>query len=86
VYAAISNASLTAALAQPVPGLGPLPDQVDGIGRILAADPGSAVARYLRTAVHDASHQVFLALLGTAVLGIACVLIAPRRFPVVEDR
>ncbi|MEV0841609.1 MFS transporter [Actinocatenispora sera] len=86
VYAAISNASLTAALAQPVPGLGPLPDQVDGIGRILAADPGSAVARYLRTAVHDASHQVFLALLGTAVLGVACVLIAPRRFPVVEDR
>lgn len=86
VYAAISNASLSAALTRPVADLGARPEQVDGIGPALTADPESAVAHYLRTAVHAASHQVFLALLGTAVLGVACVLIAPRRFPIVDDR
>jgi len=86
VYAAIVNASLVDALRSPVTDIGPVPHRVDDIGRVIARHPDSGVAAFLRGAVHDATHLVFLALLGTAVVGVACVLIAPRRFPVVDDR
>ncbi|HEX8860802.1 MAG TPA: hypothetical protein VGC06_17255, partial [Actinomycetes bacterium] len=41
---------------------------------------GEAVAAYVRAGLDLASHRVFHALAVVAVIGVAAVLVAPRRF------
>ncbi|MFC4591669.1 MDR family MFS transporter [Sphaerisporangium corydalis] len=83
VLGAISNATLADRFAHPPASLaGRLPNSVDATSQVLgehAAGAGTAVSAFVRRALYDASHHVFLALVVVAVLGVASILLMPRR-------
>ncbi|TDE96168.1 MFS transporter [Occultella glacieicola] len=88
VFGALTNAVLLDRLATAPAGLAEdLPTDVDGVSAYLAeAHPRPEVAEFLRLAVHDATHAVFLGLLVAAVLTVlALVFVVPRRFPTVAE-
>ena len=88
VFGAIANATLTRSFASPPAGLqGDLPQTADDAAVVLdhasgrGSDAGGALAEFVREALADASHQVFLGVLIGAVLTVGAVLLVPRRTP-----
>ncbi|WP_248963007.1 MFS transporter [Sphaerisporangium perillae] len=83
VLGAISNATLSDRFAHPPAALaGKLPNSVDATSLVLGAQgpaAQSAMASFVRRALYDASHHVFLALLVVAVLSVGAFLLMPRR-------
>jgi EmrB/QacA subfamily drug resistance transporter len=83
VFGAIANATLAGRFAHPPAALaGRLPKSVDATSLVLSGHGQarhSAVAAFVRSALYDAAHHVFLALVVVAVLGIAALLLMPRR-------
>jgi EmrB/QacA subfamily drug resistance transporter len=85
---AIANATLSHSFAHPPPELaGTLPASVDATRLVLGGvDEPSAVSAFIRTALFDATHNVFIALVVVAVLGACALLIMPRKVvPLVFD-
>jgi MFS family permease len=80
VFGAIANATLASRLANPPGGLA-VPQGVDATSIILgthtATDP--AVATFVRGALFDATHLVFVAMIGIAVLSVGALLLVPRK-------
>lgn len=80
VYGAVSNATISARLADAPGSAGELPDDVNGVSEALG-NPGAP--EYLRHVLYDGMHNVFLTMLVIAVLVVAVLLVVtPRRFPV----
>jgi EmrB/QacA subfamily drug resistance transporter len=86
VFAAVVNGTLTARLRDAPSALaGQLPRSVDGIAPAVAGGHApEAVVRYLRSAIDAAVHHLYVALVLVAVLAVAALFVAPRRFPVLE--
>jgi Na+/melibiose symporter-like transporter len=86
VFGAIVNSTLKHRLAAAPPSLsGSLPRTVDGIEPAVEGHrlPGDALD-YLRHALDGATHHLYVGLVAVAVLAALVLLIAPRRFPVLE--
>jgi EmrB/QacA subfamily drug resistance transporter len=83
VFGAIANATLAARFASPPAELaGRMPGNADTSSLLVGGHTGStepAVAEYVRNSLYDATHHVFLALVVVAVLGVAALLLMPRR-------
>ncbi|GII54476.1 MFS transporter [Planotetraspora thailandica] len=82
VLGAISNATLANRFSHPTPAVaGRLPDSVDATSLVLGghASDVSPVAAFVRGALYDAAHHIFIALVIVAVLGVAALLLMPRR-------
>jgi EmrB/QacA subfamily drug resistance transporter len=81
VFGAVANATLTHRLQNPPAALaGRLPATVDDAGELLVhPDWPAAEVEFVRSALFDASHHVFLGLLAAALLAVAAVLLMPRR-------
>jgi hypothetical protein len=82
VFGAVANATLANRLARPPTGLpGPLPSPDLAGDTVLdhAATTDPATLAFLRSALFDASHHVFLGMLVLAVLSVGAVLLVPRR-------
>jgi MFS family permease len=89
VLGAVANATLANRFAHPPADLvGKLPASVDTTRLVLggsSAEP-SAVAAFIRGALFDATHNVFLVLLAVAVAGWLVLSIMPRKVvPLVFD-
>jgi hypothetical protein len=79
IFGAIANATLAARFADPPAEVaGQLPDDPTGDSLILDAGPGPA-GDFIRGALFDASHHVFLGLIALAAVGLVAVLLLPRR-------
>ncbi|MDH2426614.1 MDR family MFS transporter [Sphaerisporangium sp. TRM90804] len=82
VLGAISNATLADRFAHPPAQLaGQLPTTLDATSLVLGAQGAAAhtpAATYIRGALYEATHHVFLALLVVAVLSVAAMLLMPR--------
>jgi MFS family permease len=83
VFGAIANATLADRFAHPPANVaGSLPPSVDATSLVLGghvAGQQSATAAFVRDALYDATHHVFVALIAVAVLGIVGLLLMPRR-------
>jgi EmrB/QacA subfamily drug resistance transporter len=83
VFGAIANATLAARFAHPpasVPAR--LPHSADAASLVLdrsTATTQPAVAEYVRRSLYLAAHHVFLGLVVLALLGVAALLLMPRR-------
>jgi MFS family permease len=86
VFGAIVNSTLKHRLAAAPPSLsGSLPRTVDGIEPAVEGHRLSGGALdYLRHALDAATHHLYVGLVAVAVLAALVLLIAPRRFPVLE--
>ncbi|RCG30403.1 MFS transporter [Sphaerisporangium album] len=82
VLGAISNSTLDGRLAHPPAALaGQMPRSLDATALVLGSQGSgaqSAAATYIRQALYDASHHVFLAVTVVAVLGLGALLLMPR--------
>ncbi|MFC6080336.1 MDR family MFS transporter [Sphaerisporangium aureirubrum] len=80
---AISNATLSDRFAHPPAALtGKLPTTLDATSLVLGAQgpaAHTATAAYIRRALSDATHHVFLSLLVVAALAVVALLLMPRR-------
>jgi hypothetical protein len=80
VFGAIANATLADRLAHPPAAIADtVPSGIDATSSLLSGETSGPVQAFLRGALFDASHHVFLALVAVAVLGFAAVLLMPRR-------
>ncbi|MGW5744979.1 MDR family MFS transporter [Amycolatopsis sp. NPDC003861] len=80
VFGAIANATLASRFASPPPGVGPLPPSVDATSLVLGGhEADSPAAVFVRGALADATHYVFLGLLAVAVLSVGALLLMPRK-------
>ena len=89
VLGAIANSTLSHRFASPPAAIaGRLPRDVDATSLVLggAHASGSAVATFVRTALYDATHHVFVGLVVVAVALVVAVVLMPRRTePLVFD-
>ncbi|GAA1270431.1 MDR family MFS transporter [Sphaerisporangium rubeum] len=80
---AIANATLTDRFTHPPAALaGKLPASLDATGLVLGAQGSAATsptATYIRKALTEATHHVFLTLLVIAVLAVLALFLMPRR-------
>ncbi len=81
VLGAIANATLANRFAHPPPDLaGKLPASVDTTRLVLGGTPEpSAVSAFVRAALFDATHNVFIALVCVSLLGVVAVALLPRK-------
>ncbi|MEV7096790.1 MDR family MFS transporter [Amycolatopsis sp. NPDC051045] len=80
VFGAIANATLASRFANPPAGVGPLPPSVDATSLVLGGHADdSPAAVYVRGALAEATHYVFLGLLAVAVLSVGALLLMPRK-------
>jgi EmrB/QacA subfamily drug resistance transporter len=83
VFGAIANATLAGRFTRPPADIaGGLPRNVDATSLVLGGHTRSeqpAVAEYIRSSLYAATHHVFLALIVLGVLGVAALLLMPRR-------
>jgi EmrB/QacA subfamily drug resistance transporter len=83
VFGAVANSTLSSRFAHPPAALaGRLPKSVDATSLVLAGHgPArrSPAAVFVRSALYDAAHHVFLGLIVVAVLGVGALLLMPRR-------
>jgi EmrB/QacA subfamily drug resistance transporter len=88
VFGAVVNSTLQNRLdTAPAAVAGSLPRTVDGVEpAILAGDLPGPGLDYLRAAMAAATEHLYVGLAAVAVLAFAVLLIAPRRFPVLEQR
>jgi EmrB/QacA subfamily drug resistance transporter len=82
VFGAIANVTLANRFANPPAGLtGQVPQSVDDTSAVLSsqstADP--AVYAFVRSALYDATHQVFVAMIFVAALSVGALLLMPRK-------
>ena len=87
VFGAIVTATLQGRLdAAPSALAAVLPASVDGIEpAVLARGLPVAALDYLRAAMAQATEHLYVALCAAALLAAAVLLVAPRRFPVLEE-
>ncbi|GAA1263795.1 MDR family MFS transporter [Pseudonocardia aurantiaca] len=84
VFGAIANGTLAEHFAHPPAGLaGQLPANADATTLVLGghSDPASPVSAFVRAALFDATHNVFLGMVVMAVLTVGAILLMPRRTP-----
>jgi EmrB/QacA subfamily drug resistance transporter len=81
IFGAIANATLADRFAHPPARVaGDLPAGVDATSLVLGGEGGNGpVAAFVRSALYDASHHVFVGLVVVAVLGVAALFLMPRR-------
>jgi EmrB/QacA subfamily drug resistance transporter len=80
VFGAIANATLASRFASPPAGVGPLPPSVDATSLVLGGrHDDSPAAVFVRGALAEATHYVFLGLLAVAVLSVGALLLMPRK-------
>ncbi len=87
IFGAVANATLANRFAHPPPGVaGHLPPTVDAASEALGSNAGAGsgvaltpVQAFVRTALYDATHHVFVGLIAIAVALGAAVLLMPRR-------
>ncbi|HET9657324.1 MAG TPA: MDR family MFS transporter [Kineosporiaceae bacterium] len=83
VFGAIVNGSLAARLAHPpAEVVGRLPPGLDATGLVLAGNSRTTppvVAAFLRSALYDAGHRVFLGLAVVSLTAVLAVALMPRR-------
>jgi MFS family permease len=83
VLGAVANATLTRRFAHPPAAIASsLPKSVDATSLVLTGTghaPQSAAAAFVRAALFDATHHVFLGLVLVAVLMTGALLLMPRR-------
>jgi MFS family permease len=81
IFGAIANATLADRFAHPPAAVaGQLPGSVDATSLVLAGHGADGpVIEFVRGALYDASHHVFLSLVVVAVLGAFALLLMPRR-------
>jgi len=78
---AVANATLSRRFAAPPPeAAGHLPASIDATSTVLGGSHATtpAVEAFVRSALYDATHNVFLALVGVAVALIMVILLIPR--------
>ncbi|TAM85462.1 MAG: MFS transporter [Jatrophihabitans sp.] len=87
IFGAIANTVLLREFRNPPDALrGRLPHSADATALVLGKHPEpSAVAHYIRTALFDATHGVFAALIVSAVFVAAAVALMPRRTHAIPD-
>jgi EmrB/QacA subfamily drug resistance transporter len=82
LFGAIANATLASRFAsQPTGVAGQLPGNVDATSLVLGGHTRSdqpAIAEFIRSSLQAATHNVFLALVVLAVLGVGALLLMPR--------
>jgi MFS family permease len=84
IFGAIANSTLAARFAHPPAELaGKLPADADATSLVLGSHtgPASPESAFVRTALFDATHHVFLAMVAIAVLTVGALLLMPRRTP-----
>ncbi|HET6257354.1 MDR family MFS transporter [Pseudonocardia sp.] len=82
VFGAIANATLADRFAHPPAEVaGHLPPSADATSLVLGGhtDPTSPTAVFVRSALYDATHHVFLWMVGVAALSVVGLLLMPRR-------
>ncbi|WP_036325122.1 MDR family MFS transporter [Microbispora sp. ATCC PTA-5024] len=82
ILGAVSNATLSDRFSRPPAGVaGHLPASLDATDTVLngQAPAQPAVAAFVRSALYDAVHNVFLVLVVVAVLSVGALLLMPRR-------
>ena len=83
VFGAIANGTLADRLAHPPPGLaGRLPSGLDTTSLVLGGRSGGGspeLTAFLRGALYDAGHRVFVALALVSVATVVALLLMPRR-------
>ncbi|WP_103353529.1 MDR family MFS transporter [Amycolatopsis sp. CA-128772] len=79
VFGAIANATLADRFAHPPEGVGKLPASVDATSLVLGGHADSPAAVFVRGALADATHYVFLGLAAVAVLSVGALLLMPRK-------
>jgi len=83
VLGAIANATLAHRFAHPpASAAGQLPTSVDATSLVLSSNgeqPHSAAAAFVRSALFDASHHVFVGLVVVAAAMVGALLLMPRR-------
>jgi hypothetical protein len=79
VFGAVANATLSARLAQaPAALAGRVPGTVDAATRLLAGHPRTAAAGFVRDALDQATHHVFVGFAAVGVVMLAGMLLMPR--------
>jgi EmrB/QacA subfamily drug resistance transporter len=80
---AVANSTLAGWMANPPRELaGALPEPGQATSLVLSRDRAGAspeVVAYVRLGLHEAAHNVFVAMVVVAVLGVAALLLMPRR-------
>jgi hypothetical protein len=80
VFGAIANATLASRFANPPAEVaGHLPPSVDATSVVLGSHDNSPVAVFVRGALYDATHHVFLTMIGIALLSVVALLLMPSR-------
>ncbi|MFI5585770.1 MDR family MFS transporter [Amycolatopsis sp. NPDC051758] len=81
VFGAIANATLASRFASPPPEVaGHLPPSVDATSLVLGGHTdNSPVATFVRGALADATHYVFVGLASVAALSVVALLLMPRK-------
>jgi EmrB/QacA subfamily drug resistance transporter len=80
VFGAIANTTLARRFAEPPPGVPRGMGDADAERLVLeAGDRSGPVADFVRSALFDASHHVFIGVLAAAVVGFAVLWLMPRR-------
>jgi EmrB/QacA subfamily drug resistance transporter len=80
VFGAIVNANLANRFAHPPADVtGHLPSNVDATSLVLGTHDTSPTATFVRGALYDATHHVFLVMIGIAVVSVAALLLMPNR-------
>jgi EmrB/QacA subfamily drug resistance transporter len=77
VFGAIANATLADRFASAPAGMGH--GTVDAAVHALDGHASGPVAAFARSALYDAAHHVFLALIAVAVLAVVAILLMPRK-------
>jgi EmrB/QacA subfamily drug resistance transporter len=80
VFGAIANATLASRFASPPAEVaGKLPPSVDATSLVLGSHSDSPVARFVRGALAEATHYVFVGLLVVAAVSVVALLLMPRK-------
>jgi len=80
MFGAIANATLASRFAHPPADIGPLPTSVDPTSLVLGGHTDDSPATvFVRGALADATHYVFLGLAGFAVLSVLALALMPRK-------
>jgi EmrB/QacA subfamily drug resistance transporter len=86
IFGAIFNAAMAAQLGGAPASLHALPRELNRLIGVLHDPRTSAKAlAFLRHAIYVATHHIYIGIAIFALLTLFCVLVAPRRFPLVGD-
>lgn len=81
IFGSIANLSIARDLAHPPKGLpGPLPVTADGANRVLvSAHAGSALMKFVQSALFNATHHVFMAIAIAALASLVALAFIPKK-------